>query len=473
MTDFFNDFSMTIDGRAWETPHTVPVVNPATGRPIAHAPAGGAEVAEAAVSAATRAFPTWRATPLEERQALVRHIGERLQAHAADFARLLTSEQGKPLVEAQAEVMRAAAWCRAFADMHVPDEAFTDVNGRRYIVERLPVGPVAGLVPWNFPVTLALWKVAPALVAGCTMVLKPSPFTPLCALKLGELLRPLLPPGVLNVISGDDQLGPLLTSHAGIAKIAFTGSTATGRKVMAAASAHLTRLTLELGGNDAAIVLPDADVDSVAPQLFWGAFRNVGQFCLAIKRLYVHRSIQARLVDALVGYAQTVKIGNGLDPGVMLGPIQNRPQLDRVQRIVDDSRTNGHRLISVGSVPDEGFFLPVHFAIDPPDASPVVVEEAFGPILPVLGYDSIEEVVARANDSDYGLGGSVWGTDRTLAHAVARQLDTGTVWINDIHALSPLAPLAPHKQSGLGVENGVHGLGEYLRFRTRIEMADV
>jgi acyl-CoA reductase-like NAD-dependent aldehyde dehydrogenase len=292
--------------------------------------------------------------------------------------------------------------------------------------------------------------------------LKPSPFTPLTSLKLGELINQLLPPGVVNVVSGGDDLGPWITAHPDIDKVAFTGSTATGRRVMESGSRNLKRLTLELGGNDAAIVLPDVDIEATAQQLFWGAFSNSAQFCLAIKRLFIHEDIYEPLTQAIVAYARTVKIGDGLDPTSQLGPVQNAVQFKRLKELLADIRANGQRILLGGEVEEQqGYFFPITLVDNPPDDSRIVVEEPFGPILPLLKYRTVDEAIERANACEYGLGGSVWGKDLDLATSVAQRLQTGTVWINEIHVLTPHTPLAGHKQSGLGVENGRDGLLEY------------
>jgi aldehyde dehydrogenase (NAD+) len=299
------------------------------------------------------------------------------------------------------------------------------------------------------------------------VVLKPSPFTPLATLKIGELSREILPPGVLNVISGGDDLGPWMTSHPGIDKISFTGSSRTGRKVMESAAGSLKRLTLELGGNDAAIVLPDVDVEKVAEQLFWAAFRNTGQICIATKRMYVHKDVYEPLRDALVAYAATVKVGDGAEQGTQLGPIQNKRQYERVLDLIRDSRDQGYKFLIGGETSTApGYFVPVTIIDNPPEDSRIVQEEQFGPVLPLLKFDSLDEAVSRANASDYGLGGSVWSSDPDKALAVGAQLQTGTVWINETQYLTPLAAFGGHGQSGLGVEGGLEGLLEYTNPQT-------
>ena len=467
MTSFESDFTMTIGGAAVAGIASFPVLNPANEQEIARAPDCSREELDRAVAAARAAFPGWAATPYAERQRLVASIAGVLGANAEGLKRLLTSEQGKPHADAIADVLGGAYWCQASSTLQLPVTVVEDGPERRGETRHVPIGVVAAIAPWNFPVILAFFKVAPALLAGNTVVLKPSPFTPLTTLKIGELLRELLPPGVLNVISGGDALGPWMTSLPGIDKVSFTGSTQTGRKVMASAAASLKRVTLELGGNDAAIVLPDVDVEKVAEQLFWAAFRNTGQICIATKRMYVHKDVYEPLKDALVAYAATVKVGDGAEQGTQLGPIQNRRQYERVLDLIRDSRDRGYKFLVGGDVsPAPGYFVPVTIIDNPPEGARIVQEEQFGPVLPLLKVDSVDEAVDRANASDYGLGGSVWSSDSDKALEVGARLQTGTVWINETQYLTPLAAFAGHGQSGLGVEGGLEGLLEYTNPQT-------
>ncbi len=461
--DFNADYAMTIDGKAVAGSATIEVFNPATGEAFASAPDCTAAELDAAVDAARRAFKTWRNTPIEERQALVRKAGETLIAHHEELARLFTREQGRPVDAAKQEVMGAGAWLQAVSGMtppvHVSEDSPTQLIETRYV----PLGVVCAIAPWNFPVTLAMWKVGPALVAGNTMVLKPSPFTPLCTLKIGELFRDIFPPGVFNVVSGGDDLGPMMTSHPGFAKISFTGSTATGKRVMESAAKDLKRVTLELGGNDAAIVLPDVDLDEVAQKIFFGAFFNSAQICVATKRLYVHEDVYDGLRDRLLGIARAVKVGDGGEQGTVLGPIQNRRQYDRVMDLLNDARAKNLTLLHGADIPEgKGYFVPVTIVDNPPEDERVVQEEAFGPILPMLKFKDVDDVIDRANASDYGLAGAVWSKDVDKAVDIARKLETGTVWINQNLNLRPDTPFAGHKQSGSGVENGMEGLLEYM-----------
>jgi acyl-CoA reductase-like NAD-dependent aldehyde dehydrogenase len=459
--DFANDYRMTIDGQAVPAEATFDVVNPATGEVFAQAPAATAADLDRAVAAATAAQKSWRAVPLEERKALLIKAAEAIEAHADELGALFMREQGRPLAMAREEIMGGAGWFRATAKLDIPVEVTEDNKRRRVEVHHEPLGVVCAIVPWNFPFLLAVWKIGPSLMAGNTVVLKPSPFTPLTALKLGEILLDVFPKGVLNIITGGDELGPLMTSHPGFQKISFTGSTATGRRVMETAAKDLKRITLELGGNDAAIVLPDVDVDEVAMQLFMGAFWNTAQICVATKRLYIHEDIYDALRDKLHQIAQTIPVGEGSKEGMVIGPVQNAPQFRRVQELIEDSRKNGYTILEGGSVPNSGYFIPLTLVDNPPDDSRVVVEEAFGPILPLLRFSTIDEVIERANDSEYGLAGAVWSKDIDKAKEIAHRLETGTVWINQNLQSTPFTPLAGHKQSGFGVENGLAGLLEF------------
>ncbi|CAN7311012.1 aldehyde dehydrogenase family protein [Phenylobacterium sp. LjRoot225] len=461
--DWRSDYRMTIGGELVSAAETIEVINPATGAAFATAPRAAREDLDRAVAAAALAQKSWRRTPIAERRERLLLAGELLRGHVAEAGRLFTLEQGRPLPLAEYEIAGAAAWLEAVAARELPVEVTEDSDVRRIEVHHEPLGVVCAIVPWNFPVSLAMWKVAPALLAGNTMVLKPSPFTPLCMLKIAELLREVLPPGVLNVISGGDELGPWMTAHEGFAKISFTGSTATGKRVMEAAAKDLKRVTLELGGNDAAIVLADVDVEKVASRIFQGAFFNSAQLCVATKRLYVHEAVYDRLRDALVALAGSARVGDGLEPGVGFGPIQNRPQYERVLKLIDEARAAGLTLLQGPAPSGPGYFVPLTIVDDPPETARVVTEEAFGPILPMMRFKDLDEVIGRANDSEYGLAGAVWSSDVASAVEVAHQLETGTVWINENLHLPAHTPFGGHKQSGFGVENGLSGLLEFTR----------
>ena len=456
-------FTMTINGVGVPGRTFLEVRNPATGTAFAQAPDAEAADLEAAVEAADRAFPGWRDRPVALRKAALIKAAEAIEANADELTQLFVAEQGRPIPGARMEIMGAAMWLRATATLDLPVDVTEDSATRRIEVHHVPLGVVCGIVPWNFPVLLAIWKIGPALLAGNTMVLKPSPFTPLCTLRIGELLRDVFPPGVLNVISGGDALGPMMTAHPGFAKISFTGSTATGKRVMESAAKDLKRITLELGGNDAAIVLPDVDVDAVAEQIFEGAFHNTAQVCVATKRLYIHADIYEHMRDRLHALAQRLPVGDGSQQGNRYGPVQNEPQYRRVRALIEEARAEGLTLLEGAPVPDTGYFIPLTLVDNPPEESRVVVEEAFGPVLPLLRFDDIDDVVARANATEYGLAGAVWSADVEAATAIAHRLDTGTIWINQNLQSTPFTPLAGARQSGFGQENGVPGLLEFTR----------
>ncbi len=460
-------FPMTIGGRDVAGDGGLDVVNPATGKVFAQAPDCSQTQLDEAVAAARAAQPAWAALPFDERRARVVALAGVLDEHVDELKRLLTAEQGKPFDAAAGEIMGAAYWFMSAAELSLPVDLLEDTDERRTETIRVPLGVIGGILPWNFPLLVFAFKVIPALLAGNTIVAKPSPFTPLTTLRAGQLLAAALPPGVLNVVSGGDDLGRWMTSHPGIDKIGFTGSTATGKAIMRSAAETMKRLTLELGGNDAAIVLPDVDVEATAQALFWGAFGNSGQICVAAKRVYVHEAIYDAFLEALTAVANGVTVGDGADQGVLLGPVQNRLQYERVQGLIADSRANGHAVRQIGETPTgDGFFIPVTLVDNPPDSSRVVVEEAFGPVLPLLKFADVDEVVARANDTPYGLAGSVWSADLDLARSIAARLQCGTVWINCIQDSLPATPIAGHKQSGLGLENGDAGLLEYTNAQT-------
>lgn len=460
-------YSATIDNQPVTTAATLAVVNPATEEVFAHAPDCGATELDAAVAAARAAFPGWRETPLGERQRMVRKLGEALLANRTELSRLMTQEQGKPVTASEYDIDKGALWCTHYAGVGVPVDVIEENEVRRIEVRHPPIGVVGALAPWNFPIALAMLKAAPALVAGNTVVLKPSPFTPLTTLRLGEIARDILPAGVLNVISGGDQLGPLMTAHPGIDKISFTGSTATGRRVMESASHSLKRVTLELGGNDAAIILPDVDVDAVAQQIFNAAFGNSGQICIAVKRLYIHADIYDRFAAALVDLVKAAKVGDGSEQGTQFGPVQNHQQYSRIKGLIEDARAQGYKFLIGGEEIDRpGYFLPLSLVDNPPEDSRIVQEEQFGPILPLLKWTDEADVVARANASEYGLGGQVWSADEDRAYEIGLKLETGNVFINQPQLLDAVAPFGGHKQSGIGIESSVDGLLAYTNSQT-------
>ena len=452
-----------IDGELVETPQTMDVVNPANEDAIGTVPACGEAELDRAVAAARRAFASWRKTPVEERRKVIQGIAAAIKDNADELYRLLTSEQGKPHHQAQQEIYGAAGLAAAQSTLSLDDVINQDDDTRLSRTRRVPVGVVGGIVPWNFPVMMAIQKIVPAILSGCTIVLKPSPFTPLTTLRIAELIKDVVPAGVVNVITGEDSLGPLITGHPDIDKITFTGSTATGKKIMEGASKDLKRITLELGGNDASIVLPDADVSKVAEQLFWSSFSNAGQICVAAKRIYIHEDIYDDLSKAIAEYAKGVTVGDGSQQGTGVGPIQNRKQFERVCELIQDAKDSGYTFLVGGDVDPSGsgYFVPITILDNPPEDARIVAEEQFGPIMPLMKFSTEEEAIARANASEYGLAGAVWTKDADKGVAIAEQLETGTVWVNEFLHINPLAPFGGHKQSGFGAEYGIEGLKEF------------
>lgn len=463
-----SDYPLTINGRAVTTAESMAVNNPATGTRYADAPVCTPENLDAAMRSAQEAQIGWARDDAQRKHAL-QQCAAILTANSERIASLLTAEQGKPLTEALREVAAAAAWYGYYASLDQPVQVIQDDAAARIEVHHKPLGVVAAITPWNYPILLSSWKIAPALRAGNSVVLKPSPFTPLTSLLIGQLFAEVLPAGVLNVISGPNELGPLITAHPTPRKISFTGSTQTGKQVAASAATTLKRLTLELGGNDAAIVLDDVDPDTIAEKLFWAAFINNGQTCIAIKRLYVPRSAYGKYVDALAAIADQAVVGDGSAPATQLGPLNNEPQRARVAELVNEAVQSGAKIATDSTPLDRGtgyFHRPTILA-DVPDHARVVAEEQFGPALPVLAYDSIDEAIVRANSTDFGLAGSVWGSDIDLAQKIADRLECGTAWVNTHAAPSPRSPFTGVKDSGLGVENGPWGLESYTQLQTQ------
>lgn len=459
------ELSLTIDGRAAHGESRFDVINPATGKPFASCPDATRAQLDEAMAAAERAFPAWSSDEKARRQALV-VCADALAARAADIGRVLTQEQGKPLARAIEEVMGGSMWFRLTAGLPLEPEILQDDDDFRIELHRKPLGVVGAITPWNFPIILAIWKLAPALLAGNTIVLKPSPFTPLSTLAMGEALRDALPAGVLNVVSGGDQLGRFVTEHPAVRKISFTGSVATGKKIAAAAAPDLKRVTLELGGNDPAIVLGDVDPKKVAEKLFWGAFANSGQICVAIKRLYVEENVYPEIVRELGELARHVRVGDGLADGTELGPINNAPQFERVRELVADAVSAGGRCVAGGSARDgEGYFFEPTIVTDVAEGTRLVDEEQFGPALPVMPFRNVDDALARANATHFGLGGSVWSADPQRAADLARQLECGTGWVNQHLNLVPNAPFGGSKWSGIGYENGPWGPAAFTEFQ--------
>lgn len=458
------NFVLVIGGKAVETDKFFEVLNPADETVVAECPEGTTDLVELAVASARSAFPGWSATPDAERVEKLNAIADLVVENRQELSELLTREQGKTQSGpgANLELQAVEGWLRATAGLTLPRQVIQDDESGKIVVDRKPVGVVASITPWNWPLMIAVWHLAPAIRSGCTAVIKPSPFTPLSTLRLVELMNRVLPPGVVNSVTGDAEVGTHLTGHPGVDKIVFTGSTDTGRKVMGSAAGTLKRLTLELGGNDAGIILPGTDVAPLLEKLFWGCFLNSGQTCAALKRLYVHEDQYEEVVRQFSDYVAGIPVGDGLDPANLIGPLTNRMQLDKVASYVDEARTRGARIVTGGERRDgSGYFYPLTVVADVTDDMQVVKEEQFGPVIPIIKYRTIDEAIERANSVDVGLGGSVWGNDPLEAAALASQLQCGTVWINQHGVVNPMVPFGGVKQSGIGVEFAADGLKEY------------
>lgn len=458
-------YNLLIGGKLVAGDLSMDVINPATEEVLAQCPRASKAQLDQAVAAAKAAFPAWSKTPIAARKAAINAIADIIEKNVAELARLLTQEQGKPLGDATGEVYGTAAFFRYFATLDLPMKVLDDSAGRKVELHRKPLGVIGAIVPWNFPLILMAFKVPSALLAGNTIVLKPAPTTPLATLRLGELIKDILPPGVLNIITDANDLGAALSAHPDVRKISFTGSTATGAKVMAGAAATLKRITLELGGNDAGIVLDDVIPKETAPKLFQSAFQNNGQVCIAMKRLYVHESIYDEMCDELAALANAAIVGDGLKQGTQLGPLQNKMQYEKVKEIIADARKHG-KIIAGGDSPEQpGYFINPTIVRDITDGTRLVDEEQFGPVLPVIKYKDASDAVARANASPYGLGGSIWSSDIDRAHKLALQMDSGSVWVNKHADLAPNIPFGGSKQSGIGTELGEEGLAEFTQLQ--------
>lgn len=459
--------SLVIGGQPVEVAHRQEICNPSTGEVVGLMPIARVVDLDRAVLAAAAAFDAWSGRADSERADACRRMADIIEAHAEELSRLLTLEQGKPLggFGSRFEIGASVAWIRQTADLSLPVEVLQ--GAPRIELHRKPIGVVGSITPWNYPVMIGCWHIAPAVRAGNTVIIKPSPNTPLSTIRLVQLMNQVLPPGVVNVITGTDLIGEAMSCHPGIHKVTFTGSAATGRRVMHSAAPTLKRLTLELGGNDAGIVLPDADPRAIAEGLFWGAFINSGQTCACLKRLYVHESIYEAVCEELVAYARTVTVGDGMLETSKLGPLQNKVQYDMVSSCVEDARARGGRVLLGGDPPNgAGYFYPVTLVADVDHGCKLVDVEQFGPALPIIRYATEAEAISKANDSPMGLGGSVWGRDLAHAKEVALQLECGSVWINSHGTIQPNAPFGGIKQSGFGTEFGVEGLKEFTTIQT-------
>ena len=457
-------YSMVIDGASVPAAATFEVKNPSTGEVAGLAPNATVADLDKAVAAAHAAFPSWSQKSDAELQAACEAVTAKIAENSEELATLVTKEQGKPLngLGSRWELGGAGAWAGYTSSLSLPMKTLQDNNEGKVELHRKPLGVVGSITPWNFPVMIAIWHIMPALRTGNTVVIKPSPYTPLSTIRLVEIMNEVLPAGVVNCVTGADgaeSIGGAMSSHPDIRKIVFTGSCATGENVMRSAAETMKRLTLEMGGNDAGIVLPDVDPAAIAEGLFWGGFINNGQTCAAMKRLYVHQDVYDEVCDALVAFAKNIPMGDGMAEDSILGPIQNQMQFDKVKRLVEAGKKDGRVLL--GGEAGEGLFFPATIIADLNNDNPLVAEEQFGPALPIIKYSDLDAVIALANYSENGLGGSVWSKDIEKAKEVALRMECGSVWINKHGAIQPNAPFGGVKKSGIGVEFGEEGLQEY------------
>lgn len=466
MTD---KYDMTIGGKRVPADSYREIYNPAnTEEVVGLAPVGTSDHLEQAISAARNAFGTWRYSSDAERTEACQTIAKVVTDNSAELSVLLTKEQGKCLkgLGSEFEMGGCAGWAGATAGFSLPVKVLEDSDASKIEMHREPLGVVGSITPWNWPLMIAIWHVVPGIRTGNTVVIKPSPFTPLSTLRMFELINEALPPGLVNVVSGGDELGAQLSQHPGINKVVFTGSIATGKKVMSSAAPTLKPLTLELGGNDPAIVLPDTDPAPFVEGLFFGSMINSGQTCGAIKRLYVHDSVYAKTCEALVEFGKNIPMGDGMDENNLLGPLQNERQFRRVADLVEDAKANGAKVLC-GGAPQGGsnYFYPVTFVSNIQDGVGLVDEEQFGPVLPIIRYSDVDDAVRRANGTDFGLDASVWGNDKEQTAQVASRLEAGTVYINKHADIAPHVPFGGIKCSGLGVEFGEEGLAAYTSIK--------
>ncbi|RMZ67439.1 aldehyde dehydrogenase [Pyrenophora seminiperda CCB06] len=463
----FDKFYNIVDGKQRGSEQIHHGVNPSTGQELWDVPIASEQHLNDAVAAAKKAFPAWRDTPLEKRKEALVKIAELYQQHHEEFTNLLCKESGKPIVGDQVltcqqrqfaatEVTEAGNFLLFHVSLDIPSEKVEDAQKTLY-TEYSPLGICGAICPWNFPLVLSTGKIAPCLMTGNCMIVKPSPFTPYTALKFVELAQEILPPGVLQVVGGNNELGVGMCEHPDIHKISFTGSIATGKKVMQTSAKTLKRVTLELGGNDASIIMPDVDIKKVAPEVV----------CVATKRIYIHESIYKEFLEEMTNFTKTIKVGSPEDGDNMLGPVQNQMQYERVKGFFQDSKTKGYKFAA--GAPDvatgKGFFIQPTIIDNPPNDSRIIQEEPFGPIVPTQPWSDLEEVIARANNTNTGLGACVWGADVEKASQVARRLEAGSVFVNSYEKPTPQAIFGGHKESGIGGEWGTTGLLAYCNAR--------
>ena len=454
-------YQCSVNGQAVASSNTFEVKNPATGELVGHAPISSSEQVEAAIQAAKAAQPAWAAKSDAERVEILNQLLGVLSENKEYLAHWVVREQGKPLggPHAMFEIEGCMGWTQVPLSLPLPVEVVFEDDEKRAEMHRRPYGVVGAIAPWNWPLLIAVWQIIPTLRMGNTIVLKPSEHTTIGTLEMIRLFNEVLPPGILNSVSGDGSVGAQLVEHKDIDKIMFTGSCATGKKIITASGGNMARLTIECGGNDAGIILPGTNMEDKLGDLFWGCFINMGQTCAALKRLYVHEGDYDTVVNMLKGISSQMKMGNGMEEDVVLGPLQNKMQFDIVKELVENAKANG-ATVHMGGEPLDGpgYFYPITLIGDVDNGDRIVDEEQFGTALPIIKYKTVEEAIQKANDSSVGLGGSVWGDDLEEALRVAARIEAGTVWINEHGMIHPMIPFGGMKESGYGLEFGVEGL---------------
>lgn len=456
---------LLIDGVLTDGASTIDVIDPTTGKIFAKAPHASSAQATQAIAAAKRAQTGWEALGYEGRRPYLERFAAAMDSNTDRIAETLTRERGGPIADCRFEVGRATAAISHFSGQRLEDRVLRENANERITEQHYAQGVVAAIMPWNRPMTLLAFKLGPALITGNTVIAKPAPSTPLSTLILGELAADILPAGVFQTLVDANDLGPLLTSDPDIAHVSFTGSTPTGKKVLGSAAETLKRFTLELGGNDPAIVLDDVDVEWVAAKIFAAAFINAGQVCYATKRVYAPRALAEPLAQALARHADAAVLGDGMDPATTMGPLQNEMQYRKVLGFIEGARAEGGTFVTGGEATGTGYFIRPAIVVGLPNDARLVQEEQFGPVLPIQIYDEIDEAIAEANASDFGLGGTIWGADSGRAMAVASRIETGTIWVNQHMALPLDVAFGGAKESGIGLQNGIEGMKDFTQRR--------
>lgn len=458
-------FKMLVDGELRDGAMALDVINPATGQAFVTVPRADESQALAAIAAAKKAFSAWSAKTYAERATYVVDFADAIERSIDDFVPMLTREQGKPLGDARFEMEWVVGQLRYHAVQVLEPTVIRENTEEKIIEQRSPFGVVAAIAPWNYPVWILIAKVGAALMTGNTVIAKPAPTTPVTTLMLGEVAADIFPAGVFQTLVDSNDLGPVLTSHPDVDYVSFTGSTLTGKKVLGSSVETLKRTTLELGGNDAAIILDDADIKAVAAKVYRAAFLNAGQICFAAKRIYVPHAMLDELVAEMIVLAKAEKVGDGIEATTTMGPVQNKAQYDKVRAFIVEARDSGTVVAGGQDIPGGGYFIAPTIITGLADDARLVTEEQFGPVVPILGYDDLDSLIARANDTELGLGGSIWTSNPERGIAVASRIDSGTVWVNTHVALPFDVPFGGAKQSGLGQQGGIEGMKDFTQVR--------